>query len=379
MVRPPTNRASARDRQKRGPGVVGVERDRPERDRRQREQQHRSGQAPRRGSQTHEQPRQEHQRREPAESHQRLEGGVVVRRAEGGRREEDRQRTGRILHEEIAVGNAPVEDCVGKALVEMNVAKARSAKEPAVGDGAGPDVERDRGSREPQREATAGRRRREPGRSRRNCRFPSSSSSCACVASPSAVRAAGHRVLQFARDPDRRRLRRRETPSGTARSTTARSMRQLPDRGREGRPRDRDAVHREHRDLTFRIADPDRGLEPGHHAGEPCVREVVRRARLAGGGLAEVRPDTGALRHVLFEDAHDLGGNPVGHGPLALRHAPARLRVHLPARQDDLPDRHRRRVDASRRERRVDGGHVHRRDHPRAETHRRHVRAVARA
>ena len=166
-----------RDGQKRGPGVVGVEGDRPERDRRQGEQQHRSGKAPRRGAQTHEQPRQEHQRREPAESHQRLEGGVVVRRAEGGRREEDRQRTGRILHEEIAVGNAPVEDCVGKALVEMNVAKARSAKEPAVGDGAGPDVERDRGSREPQREATAGCRRREPGRSRRNCRFPSSSSS----------------------------------------------------------------------------------------------------------------------------------------------------------------------------------------------------------
>ena len=173
--------------QKGGPRVVGVERDRPERDRRQGEQQHRGGQAPRRRSETHEQPRKEHQRREPAESHQRLEGGVVVRRAEGGRREEDRQCAGRILHEEIAVGNASVEDCVGKALVEMNVAKARSAKEPTVGDDAGPDVERDRGSREPQREATAGCRRREPGRSRRNCRFPSSSSSVP-VPFPSACR-----------------------------------------------------------------------------------------------------------------------------------------------------------------------------------------------
>ena len=76
-----------------------------------------------------------------------------MRRAEGRRREEDRQRAGRILHEEIAVGNAPVEDCVGKALVEMDVAKSRGAKEPAVGNGAGPDVDRDRGSREPQREA----------------------------------------------------------------------------------------------------------------------------------------------------------------------------------------------------------------------------------
>ena len=72
-----------------------------------------------------------------------------MRRPESGRRKEDRQRTGRILHEEIAVGNAPVEDCGGKALVEMNVAKARSAKEPAVGNDAGPDVEGDRGSREP--------------------------------------------------------------------------------------------------------------------------------------------------------------------------------------------------------------------------------------
>ena len=135
----------------------------------------------------------------------------------------------------------------------------------------------------------------------------------------------------------------------------------------------------EHRDLTPRIAEPDRRLEAGREAAEPRVGEVVRRPGLPGGRRAEVGARARAARHVLLEDPRDLRGDPVRDDALALRDAPAGLAIDLAAGEDDLPDRHRLRVDPARGDRRVGGSEVERRDDARAEAHRRDVGAVARA
>src|SRR5205807_2545621 len=80
--------------------------------------------------------RDDHDRRRPAHRHQNLEGRVVMTRADQVRRQEDCKRSGRILHEEIAVRDAAVEDGVSEPLVEMDVAVARRPQETAVGNGA---------------------------------------------------------------------------------------------------------------------------------------------------------------------------------------------------------------------------------------------------
>src|SRR5215510_10344752 len=49
----------------------------------------------------------------------------------------------------------------------------------------------------------------------------------------------------------------------------------LPDRRREGRPGNGDAVHVQHRYLTPRVADPDGRLELRGVPAEPSVRVVV--------------------------------------------------------------------------------------------------------
>src|SRR5207253_10595759 len=161
------------------------------------------------------------QRRNAAECHQRLEGGVVVRRTERGGREEDRKRTGRVLHEEVAIGNTAVEDDLRKTLVEVDVTKACRPEESAVRNRAGGEVDRRRDGRRAQREPTAGIRYQGPGRNRR-WRSPSASSSAAACMSPSRTRR---------RSSTRRSLRTggcarsrsanpsgSETPSGTGRS-----------------------------------------------------------------------------------------------------------------------------------------------------------------
>ena len=76
---------------------------------------------------------------------------VVVRGAEGGRRQEDGERAGRVLDEDVAVGQRPVQEPLGVALVDVDVAEPRRAEEPAVGDGAGGEVDRDRDERGAQR------------------------------------------------------------------------------------------------------------------------------------------------------------------------------------------------------------------------------------
>jgi len=137
--------------EERGPRVVGVERDRAEGKRREREQPHRDPHAPLRGAELREHQGDEHDRRRAAERHQRLERGVVVRRAEGGRRQEDRERTRRVLDEDVAVGQRSVQQPLRVALVDVDVAKARRAEEPAVRDGACGDVDGDRDKRGAQR------------------------------------------------------------------------------------------------------------------------------------------------------------------------------------------------------------------------------------
>ena len=79
-----------------------------------------------------------------------LERDVVVRRAEGRGRQEHGERSGWVLHEEVAVWRAPVEDRVREPLVEMDVAESLRAKEPSVRNGAGREIDRNRSGRRPQ-------------------------------------------------------------------------------------------------------------------------------------------------------------------------------------------------------------------------------------
>jgi hypothetical protein len=67
-----------------------------------------------------------------------------VRSAEGRRRQEDREGPGRVLDEDVAVGQRPVQEALRVALVDVDVTEARRSEEPAVGDRAGGDEDRDR-------------------------------------------------------------------------------------------------------------------------------------------------------------------------------------------------------------------------------------------
>ena len=146
-----------------------------------------------------------------------------------------------------------------------------------------------------------------------------------------------------------------------------------PDRRRERRPRHLDPVDVAHRDLAARIADPHRRLELRREPAEPRIGVVARRAGLAGGRMPEVGAGPGAVGHVLLEDLDDRVRDTVRDDALALGDAPARVAVDLAVAQHDLPDRHRLRVDAAGRERRVGGGHVERRDRNRPEPHGRDI------
>jgi len=115
------------DGEQRRPRVVGVERDRAERERGQREEQDAGPEASHRHSEPREQGREQKERRNAAQSHQALERGVVVRRPEGRRRQEHRHGPRRILHEEVAVRYASVEDGVREPLIEVDVSETLSA------------------------------------------------------------------------------------------------------------------------------------------------------------------------------------------------------------------------------------------------------------
>jgi len=65
-----------------------------------------------------------------------------VRRGCCGGRKKDSERAGRILHEEVAIRDVAVQEEFGVALVEVDVPEASGAEQPAVRDGAGPDVDR---------------------------------------------------------------------------------------------------------------------------------------------------------------------------------------------------------------------------------------------
>ncbi len=84
-------------------------------------------------------------------------------RAERVGRQEDRQRAGRVLQEEIAIRDAAGEDGVREPLVEVDVAVTRRPEETAVGDDARRDVDRDRRDGGAERGATAACRCQEPG------------------------------------------------------------------------------------------------------------------------------------------------------------------------------------------------------------------------
>jgi len=138
-------------RQERRPGVVGVQRDRPERDGREREQRHADADARHRRSELGEHQRDEEDRRHAAEGHQRLEGRVVVVSAEGGRRQEDGERARGVLDEDVAVGQGAVEQPLRVALVDVDVAETSGSRQAAVGHGAGGEVDRGRDERSAQR------------------------------------------------------------------------------------------------------------------------------------------------------------------------------------------------------------------------------------
>jgi uncharacterized membrane protein YgcG len=71
--------------------------------------------------------------------------------AERGRRQEDRERSRRILDEDVPVGQRPVEQVLGVALVDVDVAEPRGAGKAAVRNSAGGEVDRDRYERGAQR------------------------------------------------------------------------------------------------------------------------------------------------------------------------------------------------------------------------------------
>ncbi len=120
----------------------------------------------------------------------------------------------------------------------------------------------------------------------------------------------------------------------------------------------------------LRIAHPDRGLERGRVAAEPCVGVVVGRPRLAGVGASrDVRADARPVEHVLLEHVRDRRRDPVRDDPRPLRLSPAA--ADLAAGEDDPPDRDRLGVHAAGRQRRVDGGHVERGHRAGAESERR--------
>ena len=70
---------------------------------------------------------------------------------EGGRRHEDRKGAGWVLDEDVAIGQRPVQELLGVALVDVDVPEAGRASQPAVGDGAGDEVDRNRDERGAQR------------------------------------------------------------------------------------------------------------------------------------------------------------------------------------------------------------------------------------
>src|SRR4051812_21846897 len=63
-------------------------------------------------------------------------------RAESGRRHEHGERARRVLDEGVAVRQRPVQEALGVALVDVQVAKARGAEEPAVRDRASGEEDR---------------------------------------------------------------------------------------------------------------------------------------------------------------------------------------------------------------------------------------------
>jgi len=142
QVAPAQEQKQREHRQERGPRVVGVERDRAEGDRRQRQQRGRHEQPSPRDPELDEHERREQDRRQPAQRHQRLEGRVVMRSPERRRRHEDRERTRRVLDEHDAVGLVPVQEALGVALVDVDVAEAGRAEQPAVRDCAGRQEDR---------------------------------------------------------------------------------------------------------------------------------------------------------------------------------------------------------------------------------------------
>ena len=73
------------------------------------------------------------ERRDPAERHQALEGEVVGAAREHGRRQEDRERAGRILDEDVPVGKLPAEEAVRVDPVQVDVPVALCPEEAAVG------------------------------------------------------------------------------------------------------------------------------------------------------------------------------------------------------------------------------------------------------
>ena len=144
-----------------------------------REDQQGDPEACRRHTEPDEQPPEQQQRGHTAQRHQALERRVVVRRAEGRRRQEHGKSPGRVLHEEVPIRNAPVEDRGRESLVEMDVAESLGPKEPSVRNGAGGEIDRNRRGRRPQPGPTGSWWCQGPGRSRRRRRSRSSSSSSA--------------------------------------------------------------------------------------------------------------------------------------------------------------------------------------------------------
>ena len=142
QVPPAQQRSESSRGQRRRPEVVGVQGDRPDHERREREQGGRSVEPASSHAQAQQRQRDGKERAQPAERHQALEGEVVVPGRKHRGRQEDGERSGRILDEEVAVGQLAPEELVCVDAVEMDVAVPLAPEEASVGNRAGRQKER---------------------------------------------------------------------------------------------------------------------------------------------------------------------------------------------------------------------------------------------
>jgi hypothetical protein len=117
------------------PAVVGVQRHRSQRERCQGERSERAVQPPGTRSQPHKDQRRKDEGREPDQRHQHLERVAVRLLRQQGGRSQDHKRAGRILDEDVTVGQSSVKEPLRVFPVEAHVPILPAAEQTSLRDG----------------------------------------------------------------------------------------------------------------------------------------------------------------------------------------------------------------------------------------------------